>query len=85
VLARLNAANSAANPVEHYLENISSLKDHLEVNYEYAKRVEDAIEQTRRKVAGDMLSMKERLDNVVQNKAQLQSLITEDHRMNVEQ
>ena len=66
-----NVAARASNPVDHYLENTSQLRQHLEVNYEYAKRVEGAIDTQRQKLAGDMLSMQTRLSGVEAEKQRL--------------
>jgi len=59
------------NPVEHYLNNMNDLRGHLEANYEYAKRIEGAIEAQRRKVASDMLAVQDRLSSVQTKKNQL--------------
>lgn len=43
-LSGANAHMTERNPVEYYLDNVSNLRSHLESNFEYAKRIEVAID-----------------------------------------
>ena len=38
-----------------------TIRRHLEDNYDYAKKVESAIEQSRKRIAKDMLAMQSKL------------------------
>ena len=53
------------------MKNLNGLRHHLESNYEYAKKIETAIEAQRKKVANDMLAMKDRLTTVEKKKSSL--------------
>ena len=58
-----SSQNDAQNPFGNtdQLEGVKGLREHLEENYDYAKRVEGAIDGTRKRVAADILSLQSRL------------------------
>ena len=43
--------------VDSALKNDRGLRYHLEENYDYAKKVESAIDKTRQRLASDMLAL----------------------------
>ena len=53
--------NDQLNQRQKGAENEKGLREHLEENYDYAKRVEGAIDGTRKRVAADILSLQGRL------------------------
>lgn len=55
---------ASVNPADVYRDNLHNLQSHLADNFEFAKRIESAIEAQRRKVADNMLDIQERLDGV---------------------
>lgn len=44
VMAAMNAYTAETNPSQYFLNNVSQLRHHLEENYDYAKKVENAID-----------------------------------------
>ena len=53
--------NDLLNQSQTGAANQKGLTQHLEENYDYAKRVEGAIDGTRKRVAADILSLQGRL------------------------
>ena len=51
-------------PVDVQLKRDSGLKYHLEENYDYAKKVESAIDKTRQRLASDILALQSQLTKI---------------------
>lgn len=51
-------------PIDVVLKKDSGLKHHLEENYDYAKKVESAIDKTRQRLASDMLALQSQLTQI---------------------
>ena len=51
-------------PVDVVLKKDSGLRHHLEENYDYAKKVESAIDKTRQRLASDMLALQSQLTQI---------------------
>ena len=50
--------------VDQVWKDSPSVRYHLEENYDYAKKVESAIEQSRKRIAKDMLAMQSKLAEI---------------------
>ena len=51
-------------PVDVVLKKDGGLRHHFEENYDYAKKVESAIDKTRQRLASDMLALQSQLTQI---------------------